>query len=157
MMMARFPAFMASWGSPLPTVVDTIWRAFARGHCPTAFPRPTAARLARPLRSPATTPRQDGLRRAEHRSRRLGRHAPTAMARTPSMSVCQGDVRNTPIETLELKAPVLVLERSLWPDSGGAGRFRGGLGRSDHDPVPRRWALERRPARASLPAARRGV
>src|SRR3954447_24762721 len=29
MMMAKFPAFMASWGSPLPTVVDTIWRAFA--------------------------------------------------------------------------------------------------------------------------------
>jgi N-methylhydantoinase B len=45
-----------------------------------------------------------------------------------SMSVCQGDVRNTPIETLELKTPVMVLERSLWPDSGGAGKFRGGLG-----------------------------
>jgi N-methylhydantoinase B len=44
------------------------------------------------------------------------------------MSVCQGDVRNTPIETMELKSPMLVLERALWPDSGGPGKFRGGLG-----------------------------
>jgi len=29
---------------------------------------------------------------------------------------------------MELKAPLLVLERTLWPDSGGPGRFRGGLG-----------------------------
>jgi N-methylhydantoinase B len=44
------------------------------------------------------------------------------------MSVCQGDVRNTPIETMELKAPLIVRERALSPDSGGAGKFRGGLG-----------------------------
>ncbi len=44
------------------------------------------------------------------------------------MSVCQGDVRNAPIETMELKTPVLILERSLREDSGGAGEFRGGLG-----------------------------
>jgi N-methylhydantoinase B len=42
--------------------------------------------------------------------------------------VCQGDVRNSPIETIELKTPVMVLERSLRRDSGGAGKFRGGLG-----------------------------
>jgi N-methylhydantoinase B len=45
-----------------------------------------------------------------------------------SMSVCQGDVRNAPIENLELKGPVIVEERALRPDSGGAGQFRGGLG-----------------------------
>jgi N-methylhydantoinase B len=45
-----------------------------------------------------------------------------------SMSVCQGDVRNAPIENLELKGPVVVEERALRPDSGGAGQFRGGLG-----------------------------
>jgi N-methylhydantoinase B len=44
------------------------------------------------------------------------------------MSVCQGDVRNTPIETMELKTPLIVLERALWADSGGPGKFRGGLG-----------------------------
>jgi N-methylhydantoinase B len=34
----------------------------------------------------------------------------------------------TPIEIIENRAPVVVVERSLWEDSGGAGRHRGGLG-----------------------------
>jgi N-methylhydantoinase B len=34
----------------------------------------------------------------------------------------------TPIEIIENRAPLLVRERSLWEDSGGAGRNRGGLG-----------------------------
>jgi len=44
------------------------------------------------------------------------------------VSVCQGDVRNGSIEGIELKCPVLVESRSLRQDSGGAGRYRGGLG-----------------------------
>jgi N-methylhydantoinase B len=36
----------------------------------------------------------------------------------------------TPIEIMENRAPILVTERSLRPDSGGAGAFRGGLGQS---------------------------
>jgi N-methylhydantoinase B len=45
-----------------------------------------------------------------------------------TVSVCQGDVRNGSIEGIELKCPVLVEERALRPDSGGAGKYRGGLG-----------------------------
>jgi N-methylhydantoinase B len=45
-----------------------------------------------------------------------------------TVSVCQGDVRNGSIEGIELKCPVLVEGRSLRQDSGGAGRYRGGLG-----------------------------
>jgi N-methylhydantoinase B len=45
-----------------------------------------------------------------------------------SVSVCQGDVRNAPVETIELKTPVIVRKRSLREGSGGAGAFRGGLG-----------------------------
>lgn len=37
-------------------------------------------------------------------------------------------VMGMPVEVVEESAPLLVLERSLLPDSGGAGRFRGGLG-----------------------------
>ena len=37
-------------------------------------------------------------------------------------------MRNAPVETIELKAPVLVKRRSLREGSGGAGTFRGGLG-----------------------------
>ncbi|MCA9983429.1 MAG: hydantoinase B/oxoprolinase family protein, partial [Anaerolineales bacterium] len=38
------------------------------------------------------------------------------------------NVANPPVEVTEIEAPVLVLERSLRVDSGGAGQFRGGLG-----------------------------
>jgi N-methylhydantoinase B len=37
-------------------------------------------------------------------------------------------VRNAPIETLELRGPVVVEQRRLRVDSGGPGRWRGGLG-----------------------------
>jgi N-methylhydantoinase B len=39
-----------------------------------------------------------------------------------------GDFHNTPIEVTETRYPVHVEEYSLRQDSGGAGRFRGGLG-----------------------------
>lgn len=38
------------------------------------------------------------------------------------------NIGNTPVEVLESDIPVLVRQRALWPDSAGAGRFRGGLG-----------------------------
>jgi len=39
-------------------------------------------------------------------------------------------VRNGTIEGIEMKVPVLIEERALRPDSGGAGKFRGGFGMS---------------------------
>jgi N-methylhydantoinase B len=37
-------------------------------------------------------------------------------------------VRNAPIESIEQKCPVIVEARELRPDSGGPGKYRGGLG-----------------------------
>lgn len=47
-----------------------------------------------------------------------------------SATVCinDGDTHNAPSEQLEAKYPVLVERHALIPDSGGAGRHRGGLG-----------------------------
>jgi N-methylhydantoinase B len=42
--------------------------------------------------------------------------------------VTNGNCRNTPIEIFETRYPLRVLEYSLIPDSGGTGKFRGGLG-----------------------------
>ncbi|MBV9132715.1 MAG: hydantoinase B/oxoprolinase family protein, partial [Chloroflexi bacterium] len=42
--------------------------------------------------------------------------------------VNDGDTHNTPVEASEAKAPVVCRQRALRPDSGGPGRFRGGLG-----------------------------
>jgi N-methylhydantoinase B len=45
-----------------------------------------------------------------------------------SVSICQGDVRNTPVELQEIRYPFLVECHQLREDSGGAGEHRGGLG-----------------------------
>jgi N-methylhydantoinase B len=59
------------------------------------------------------------------------------------VTVCQGDVRNASIEGIELKCPVLVRKRGLRPDSGGPGKYRGGLGMDVHveNLVEGRWNL----------------
>jgi N-methylhydantoinase B len=42
--------------------------------------------------------------------------------------MCQGDVKNTPVELQELYYPLLYERYTLRTDSGGAGKFRGGVG-----------------------------
>jgi N-methylhydantoinase B len=39
-----------------------------------------------------------------------------------------GDTRNTPVEVIETRYPILVERHELLPELGGAGRFRGGAG-----------------------------
>ncbi len=53
---------------------------------------------------------------------------PQKMAKRASVSICQGDVRNTPVELQEIQYPFLIENYALRPDSGGAGEHRGGLG-----------------------------
>ena len=80
-----------------------------------------------------------------------------------SGTVCinDGDTHNSPNEQAEVKFPIVVERYALVPDSGGAGRHRGGLGvervvrartnmmvnnQSDRAHC-RPWGLERRPRR----------
>jgi N-methylhydantoinase B len=44
------------------------------------------------------------------------------------VSICQGDVRNAPVELQEIQYPFLIEKFALRQDSGGAGQHRGGLG-----------------------------
>ncbi len=54
-------------------------------------------------------------------------------------------MRNAAIEAIELKNPVVVEQRALSPDSGGAGKFRGGLAIQlrVRNLVEGRWNLQR--------------
>jgi N-methylhydantoinase B len=54
------------------------------------------------------------------------------------------NMSNTPIEILEMSFPLRVEEYALVPDSGGAGKFRGGLG------VRRVWRVLERDAHAAV-------
>jgi N-methylhydantoinase B len=127
MMMAKYPVMMASWSGALPTVVDTVWRALADA-LPERIPAAHSGSLGATFVFFGYDPRRD--RRFVVQSIESGGWGgrPNEDGESVSMSVCQGDVRNAPIENIELKNPILVLERSLRQDSGGPGKFRGGLG-----------------------------
>jgi N-methylhydantoinase B len=126
-MMARFPAPMAGWSTILPTVVDTVLRALAD-----AIPDGVAAGhfgiLGIPLVFFGNDP-QTGRRFVTQSIEGGGWGGrPFEDGESGSVSICQGDVRNSPIENMELKVPILIEERGLVQDSGGPGRYRGGLG-----------------------------
>jgi N-methylhydantoinase B len=57
-----------------------------------------------------------------------GGHGARAASDGPSVLSFPTNVANTPAEQFENDVPLLVTERRLMPDSGGAGRQRGGLG-----------------------------
>jgi N-methylhydantoinase B len=127
MMMARYPIKMANWSGALATVVDTVWRAFAEA-MPEKIPAAHSGSLGPTLVFHGYDPRRQ--RRFVVQSIEAGGWGgrPFEDGESVSVSVCQGDVRNAPIENIELKNPILILERALRQDSGGAGKFRGGLG-----------------------------
>jgi N-methylhydantoinase B len=122
---ARPGAAIGLWSIALPTTIDTILKALAPA-LPTKIP---AAHKGDMGGCSFYGFRQDG-------SRFLllnifgggwgGR--PGEDGEDASVSVCQGDVRNSPVELQEIRYPVLVEEHALREDSGGAGAHRGGLG-----------------------------
>ena len=126
-MMARYPAPMGGWSLIIPTVVDTIFKALAPA-IPDRIPAAHHGLLGGSIvflgRDPKTG--SNFVLQSLEGGGWGGR--PTGDGESASVSVCQGNVKNSPIESMEIKTPVIVEERSLRPDSGGGGRFRGGLG-----------------------------
>jgi N-methylhydantoinase B len=123
---AQPPAALGLWSIPLPTVIDTVLAAFA---------------AAVPEKIPAAHKGEMGGFAVYGNDEMSGRRfvclnmmgggwggRPTGDGPSAAVSICQGDVRNTPIELLESRYPLFFEYFSLRGDSGGAGRFRGGLG-----------------------------
>ena len=126
-MMARYPAPMAHWSLPLPAVVDTILAALAQA-TPERVPA-GAKGLGDAITFFGNDPRRGGKRFVAQGTEGGGWGGrPFEDGPSASVSVCQGDVRNAPIENMELKFPVVVEERKLRPDSAGPGKYRGGFG-----------------------------
>jgi N-methylhydantoinase B len=122
---AKSPAALGLWSIPLPTVIDTILKALApvlpqripaahkgdMGGCSISGFKPNGQRFL--LMNIfgggwGGRPHEDG--------------------ESASVSICQGDVRSAPIELQEIQYPFLIERFALRPDSGGAGKHRGGLG-----------------------------
>jgi N-methylhydantoinase B len=146
MMMARYPAPMAGWSTPIPTVVDTIVTALATAW-PDHIPAAHLGTLGGAVVFFGTNPKTG--KRFVIQSIEGGGWGgrPFEDGESGTVSVCQGDVRNGAIEAIELKCPVLVKERALRADSGGAGKYRGGLGGNTTvvNFVEGRWNLNRPP------------
>jgi N-methylhydantoinase B len=68
-----------------------------------------------------------------------------------SVSMCQGDVKNTPIELQELYYPLLYDCHTLRTDSGGAGKFRGGIGVEVRVKALHDWLVSRNTDRIQCP------
>jgi N-methylhydantoinase B len=123
---ARRPAPIGGWSLSLPTVLDTILRALAPAlpdHIPAAHKGDMGGYAILGMNSKTGRryvcqniigggwggrPFEDGV--------------------SSAVSICQGDVKNTPIELQELYYPLLYECHTFRCDSGGAGKFRGGSG-----------------------------
>jgi N-methylhydantoinase B len=141
-MMAKFPAPMAGWSLPIPTVVDTVIAALAPA-VPQRAPAAHLGVLGGTIIFSGVHP-ETGQRFIVQSIEGGGWGGrPEEDGPAASVSVCQGDVRNAPIETIELRCPVVVEERRLRPDSAGAGKFRGGMGVdvTVRNLVPGKWNL----------------
>ncbi len=123
---ARPTAPMGSYNSALPTLIDLVIRALGQ-----AMPDRVAAAhygtfstLAYAGRHPET-----GMLWQCHDSGFGGWGALCDMdGPGPFRTMCHGDTRLIPIEVHEATYPFMIESFALRPDSGGPGRFRGGLG-----------------------------
>ena len=141
-MMAKYPAVMSGWSSPIPTVVDTILKALAPA-IPDRIPAGHLGVLGGTIVFFGYDPQKGKNFVVQSIEGGGWGGRPFEDGESASVSICQGDVRNAPIENIELKCPVIVEERVLRQDSGGAGKFRGGLGLDSRvsNLVEGRWNL----------------
>ena len=123
---AKPPAAIGLWSIMLPTVIDTILKALAPA-MPDVIP---AAHKGDMGGVSFYGYREDDGRRFLLMNIFGGGWGgrPTGDGESAAVSICQGDVRNVPIEVQETNYPFIVERFSLRPDSGGAGEHRGGLG-----------------------------
>jgi N-methylhydantoinase B len=125
MVSARPGAALGRWSIALPTVIDTILHALSP-----AVPQLVPAAHKGDMGGCSFFGfRPDGSRYLLMNIFGGGWGGrPNEDGESAAVSVCQGDVRNTPVELQEIKYPVLIDKHAFRTDSGGPGRFRGGLG-----------------------------
>jgi N-methylhydantoinase B len=119
------PAAMRRWMTFPMTIVDTIFKALAP-----AIPDRVAAGHHADLiiaQLIGFTKNQFIFAGVSHAGGGWGAKA-TEDGVSATIAMNDGDTHNSPIELLEVKYPLFAERYELVPDSGGAGRYRGGLG-----------------------------
>jgi N-methylhydantoinase B len=124
---AQKPAAMRRWMTFPMTIVDTVFRALAP-----AIPERVAAGhhadliIALLVGVSPTTKRVIIAGISQTGGGWGAKMTEDGVSATIAMN--DGDTHNSPVELLETKHPLVVESYALVPDSGGAGRYRGGLG-----------------------------
>lgn len=126
MLSATAPSALSGWSGTLPTVIDTIIKAFAPA-MPDFIPAAHKGDMG-------------GTTIHGYNPRNNKRYVsidiygggwggrPTEDGENVAQSICQGGVKNVPAEVEETYYPFLIEKFGLREGSGGAGKFRGGLG-----------------------------
>jgi N-methylhydantoinase B len=120
------PAPVGNWSRTLPTVVDLILKALA-----SALPNKIAAGHKGDMGGYAffgTDPRTGRRFLCQTIMGGGWGGRPHEDGENATVSICQGDVQNAPVELQELYYPVMIEQHRLREGSGGSGKFRGGLG-----------------------------
>lgn len=123
---AKPPAPVGNWSRTLPTVIDLILKALAPG-----LPDRVAAGHKGDMGGYAffgTHPKTGRRFLCQTIMGGGWGGRPHEDGENATVSMCQGDVQNTPVELQEIYYPVLIECQRLREGSGGAGKFRGGLG-----------------------------
>ena len=124
---ATKPAPVRTWMTVPMTVADTIFKALAP-----ACPNNVMAGQHADLAIPRTFGLDPKTGRAFHFPQTLSGGGWGALSdrdgQNATFCINDGDTHNTPVEAGEGKGPIFISYRKLRQDSGGPGKFRGGLG-----------------------------
>jgi N-methylhydantoinase B len=124
---ATKPAPVRTWMTVPMTVSDTIFKALAP-----ACPNNVLAGHHADLAAPRTFGLDPNTGRSFHFPPMLSGGGWGALhdadGQNATFCINDGDTHNTPVEAGEGRAPIFVSYRQLRQDSGGPGKFRGGLG-----------------------------
>jgi N-methylhydantoinase B len=120
------PSPVGNWSRTLPTVVDLIFKALAP-----AMPDRVAAGHKGDMGGYAFFGVNPKTGRRFLCQTIMGGGwggRPHEDGENATVSMCQGDVQNAPVELQEIYYPVVIERQQLREGSGGPGKFRGGLG-----------------------------
>lgn len=123
---AREPAAMSWWQTPILTVIDTILLAMSKAD-PARIPAAHYSDISAMLLTGYDRKAQRAFTSIEPVAGGWGAR-PNGDGPSATYTIGHGDTFNIPVEVLETRFPLLIERYALRQDSGGPGRYRGGLG-----------------------------